>query len=209
MRSTINSAAMAMRYTLPSYHLCSCLATLSEMHIFSSGAALPGLRTGIGLIPEDRKAQGTVLGLSIKENIVYSVLHRINKLGVVQTHQEKELVDSYVDKLSIKTPSVTQLVAKLSGGNQQKVVLARALATHPKVLILNGPTVGVDIGAKYDIHNLLKQLASEGVAVIVVSDDTAEVISTCDRALVMQGGQITGELAKEDLNAQNLADAAG
>ena len=87
-------------------------------------------------------------------------------------------------------------------------MLARALATSPKVLILNGPTVGVDIGAKYDIHNLLKKLAAQGMAVFVVSDDTAEVIATCDRVVIMQGGCITGRLEKSELTEQNLAAAA-
>jgi len=99
-------------------------------------------------------------------------------------------------------------VQTLSGGNQQKVVLARGLANHPKVLILNGPTVGVDIGAKYDIHRLLRDLAAEGMAIIVVSDDAAEVVTTCDRALVMQAGQVTGKLSAQDLSADVLTAQA-
>ena len=167
-------------------------------------------KAGISLVPEDRLTEGLFLPQSIVDNITVTRLDDIgSSIGVVNHNKVVEESAKWVKDIGVATKDHTFPVSTLSGGNQQKVVLARALATHPKVLILNGPTVGVDIGAKYDIHNLLKQLAADGMAVVVVSDDTAEVISTCDRALVMQGGQITGELAKEELNAQNLADAAG
>ena len=167
-------------------------------------------KAGISLVPEDRLTEGLFLPQSIVDNITVTRLDDIAAaLGVVNRGKVVDESAQWVKDIGVATKDHTFPVSTLSGGNQQKVVLARALATHPKVLILNGPTVGVDIGAKYDIHNLLKQLAADGMAVVVVSDDTAEVISTCDRALVMQGGRITGELAKEDLNAQNLADAAG
>jgi len=167
-------------------------------------------KAGVSLVPEDRLTEGLFLPQSIVDNITVTRLDNLGTaIGYVDRAKVVEESAKWVSDIGVATKDHTFPVSTLSGGNQQKVVLARALATHPKVLILNGPTVGVDIGAKYDIHNLLKQLASEGVAIIVVSDDTAEVIATCDRALIMQSGRITGELAKHDLTAQNLADAAG
>ena len=114
----------------------------------------------------------------------------------------------WVKELGVATKNHEFPVQTLSGGNQQKVVLAKWLANSPKILILNGPTVGVDIGAKYDIHKLLHKLAAEGMAIIVVSDDTAEVIATCDSAIVMHDGRITGVLENEDLTEAKLAEAA-
>ncbi|MBQ6595455.1 MAG: sugar ABC transporter ATP-binding protein [Clostridia bacterium] len=167
-------------------------------------------KAGVSLVPEDRLTEGLFLPQSIVDNITVTQLDTLGTaVGYVDRSKVLEESAKWVRDIGVATKDHTFPVSTLSGGNQQKVVLARALATHPKVLILNGPTVGVDIGAKYDIHNLLKQLASEGVAIIVVSDDTAEVIATCDRALIMQNGRITGELSRENLTAQNLADAAG
>ena len=131
-----------------------------------------------------------------------------NKLGVLSNKNVVDESAKWVQDIGVATKNHEFPVQTLSGGNQQKVVLGRWLANNPKVLILNGPTVGVDIGAKYDIHKLLRELAASGMAIIVVSDDTAEVIATCDRAIVMQAGRVTGNLSAEDLNAETLAQAA-
>ncbi len=164
---------------------------------------------GIALVPEDRLTEGLFLPQSIIRNITVSRYDAMsNALGFMSNSELTEESQKWVDELGVATKDHTLPVGTLSGGNQQKVVLARWLANAPKVLILNGPTVGVDIGAKYDIHTLLHNLASEGMAIIVVSDDTAEVIATCDRAMVMQGGRITNELSKENLTEENLANAA-
>lgn len=166
-------------------------------------------KKGISLVPEDRLTEGLFLPQSIMENITVTRLDDISvKGGFINHHKIEEESAQWVKDIGVVTADHKNPVSTLSGGNQQKVVLARALSTSPKVLILNGPTVGVDIGAKYDIHNLLKKLAVQGMAILVVSDDTAEVIDTCDRAIIMQGGRITGSLTKEELNAQNLAKAA-
>ncbi len=164
---------------------------------------------GISLVPEDRLTEGLFLPQSIADNITVTRLDEIAAKGGV-VNREKVMRESadWVKDIGVVTRDHTFPVVTLSGGNQQKVVLARALATNPKVLILNGPTVGVDIGAKYDIHKMLKELAAKGMAIIVVSDDTSEVIATCDRAIIMQGGRITGQLEKEELDEQKLADAA-
>ena len=126
---------------------------------------IDAINAGIGLITEDRRGNGIFGCLSIKDNVGVSIYNKYLKAGFVLDHKKmNKVVDDSIKKLSIKTPSMNEHISNLSGGNQQKVVLARWLATHPKILILNGPTVGVDIGAKYDIHKLLRELAKQGMA---------------------------------------------
>lgn len=158
----------------------------------------------IALVPEDRLTEGLFIPQSITDNITVTRLNSLSKMGVLNKGRLMNEASTWVEKLEIATQNPTNAAGTLSGGNQQKVVLAKWLSDNPKILILNGPTVGVDIGAKYDIHKLLKQLAMQGMSIIVVSDDTAEVVSLCDRAIVMQGGKMTGALEKEDLNTVNL-----
>lgn len=161
----------------------------------------------IALVPEDRLTEGLFIPQSITDNITVTRLNSLSSMGVLNKGRLMNEASTWVEKLEIATQNPTNAVGTLSGGNQQKVVLAKWLSDNPKILILNGPTVGVDIGAKYDIHKLLKQLAMQGMSIIVVSDDTAEVVSLCDRAIVMQGGKMTGALEKEDLNTVNLNKA--
>lgn len=161
----------------------------------------------IALVPEDRLTEGLFIPQSITDNITVTRLNSLSKMGVLNKGRLMNEASTWVEKLEIATQNPTNAAGTLSGGNQQKVVLAKWLSDNPKILILNGPTVGVDIGAKYDIHKLLKQLAMQGMSIIVVSDDTAEVVSLCDRAIVMQGGKMTGALEKEDLNTVNLNKA--
>lgn len=167
-------------------------------------------KKGIALVPEDRLTEGLFLPQPIYKNISVASLDRIAKKGGILNEQnEKELSIGWVKELGVATKDQTLPVMTLSGGNQQKVVLAKCLATHPIVLILNGPTVGVDIGAKYDIHHLLRKLAGQGMAILVVSDDVAEITALCDRAVIMKGGQMTGELDGESLNRDNLYKVTG
>lgn len=161
----------------------------------------------IALVPEDRLTEGLFIPQSITDNITVTRLNSLSKMGVLNKGRLMNEASTWVEKLEIATQNPTNAAGTLSGGNQQKVVLAKWLSDNPKILILNGPTVGVDIGAKYDIHKLLKQLSMQGMSIIVVSDDTAEVVSLCDRAIVMQGGKMTGALEKEDLNTVNLNKA--
>ncbi len=162
-------------------------------------------KCGIALVPEDRLTEGLFLPQPIYKNISVTCLDALAKMaGVLKEDDEKTLSQSWVDDIGVATKDHTLPVSTLSGGNQQKVVLARCLATKPKVLILNGPTVGVDIGAKYDIHKLLRGLAKNGMAVLVVSDDVAEVSALCDRAIIMKAGKFAGELKGEELNNENL-----
>ena len=164
---------------------------------------------GIALVPEDRLTEGLFLPQSIIKNITVTRFDALaGRLGFIREDSLVEESAKWVKELGVATKNHEFPVQTLSGGNQQKVVLAKWLANNPKILILNGPTVGVDIGAKYDIHKLLHKLAADGMAIIVVSDDTAEGIASCDSANVMHDGRITGILEKEDLTEAKLAEAA-
>lgn len=166
------------------------------------------LESGIGLIPEDRKAQGVVLCLSVRENIVYSILPHICKFGVVSKHKEAQIVEQYIKDLSVKTPSTDQLVAKLSGGNQQKVVLARVLATNCDVVIFDEPTRGIDVGAKSEIYELMRKLAEEGKGIIMISSEMPELIGMSDRIIVMSNGYACAELRPDEYDQARILEIA-
>ena len=146
---------------------------------------------GIALVPEDRLTEGLFLSRSIGENIVISEMDEFaGALGVLDKKRIAEEEKRWVTDLEVATPDPDNAVSPLSGGNQQKVVLAKWLATKPDVLILNGPTVGVDIGSKYTIHSILQRLAREGMAIVIISDDIAEVLTNCSKVLIMRAGRI-------------------
>jgi ribose transport system ATP-binding protein len=149
---------------------------------------------GIGLVPEDRKEQGLVTGLSVRQNISMPMLKALSSLNVLSLRKEQRLAESYVSKLAIKTPTIEQKATFLSGGNQQRVVIAKWLATQPKLLIVDEPTRGVDVGAKSEIHALLCDLAREGMAIMMISSDLPEVLAMSDRVLVMRKGSIAADL---------------
>ena len=153
------------------------------------------IANGIGYVPEDRLSEGLFLPRAISDNVVISEIdHLSNKLGVVDRKKRQEEAERWVKELAIATPNPDNACSTLSGGNQQRIVLAKWLACNLDVLILNGPTVGVDIGSKHDIHAILQRLAGEGMAVIIISDDLPEVLQNCSRLLVMKGGQIVARL---------------
>ncbi|RKX72637.1 MAG: sugar ABC transporter ATP-binding protein [Spirochaetes bacterium] len=153
------------------------------------------VNSGIAYVPEDRLSEGLFLQQSIARNTYVSILDRLqNKLGFVDFPKADITVETWIDNLSIATPSKENPVSSLSGGNQQRVVLARWLATDAKILILNGPTVGVDIGSKEDIHNKLRELARSGLAILIISDDIPEIVQNCNRIFVMHKGQIVERL---------------
>ena len=153
------------------------------------------IANGIGYVPEDRLSEGLFLPRAISDNVVISEIdHLSNKLGVVDRKKRQEEVERWVKELAIATPNPDNACSTLSGGNQQRIVLAKWLACNLDVLILSGPTVGVDIGSKHDIHAILQRLAGEGMAVIIISDDLPEVLQNCSRLLVMKGGQIVARL---------------
>ena len=166
------------------------------------------ISAGIGLVPEDRKEQGLVTGLSVQQNVGMAMLGALSRAGVVSASREQRLAHHYVGKLAIKTPSVDQRVVNLSGGNQQRVVIAKWLATRPKVLLVDEPTRGIDVGATAEIHGLLCELAAEGVAVLMISSDMREILAMSDRILVMHQGRITGELPGRDATQEAIMHLA-
>lgn len=153
------------------------------------------MRNKIGYVPEDRLTEGLFLDQSIGRNIVISEMdHFSSKLGIINEEKRDADIAKWVSELKIKVADPNLPASTLSGGNQQRIVLAKWLATNPEVLILNGPTVGVDIGSKHDMHAILHELAKNGLGIIIISDDLPEVITNCSRVLIMRGGKITGEV---------------
>lgn len=159
---------------------------------------------GLGFVPEDRKQQGLVLGMAVYENITMATLNRLTRALVIDSAQERAISERYVDQLRIRTPGIRQLVKYLSGGNQQKVVLAKWLAVHPAILILDEPTRGIDVGAKAEIHALMSQFAQQGMGVILISSELPELLGMCDRVLVMSTGTITGEFDRADFDQEKI-----
>jgi ABC-type sugar transport system ATPase subunit len=160
---------------------------------------------GIGLVPEDRKQQALFLTLAISTNLSIASHDRISAFRYfISSSKEEALVDEYRKLLNIRMASGDQLVGNLSGGNQQKVVLARWLALRPKVLIVDEPTRGIDVGAKVEVHNLLFQMAASGIAVIVISSELPEVLALADRIVTMREGHVTGEILRADADQEKL-----
>jgi inositol transport system ATP-binding protein len=160
---------------------------------------------GIGLVPEDRKQQALFLALAIRTNLSIAAHDRISSLGVfISRAKEDKLVEEYKKLLNIRMASPDQIVGNLSGGNQQKVVLARWLALRPKVLIVDEPTRGIDVGAKVEVHNLLFEMAASGIAIIVISSELPEVLALSDRIVTMREGRITGEMSGTDADQEKL-----
>jgi simple sugar transport system ATP-binding protein len=181
-----------------------------EIHIDGKAVRLGSVRSaiahGIGYVPEDRLTEGLFLERSIGSNIVISEIDSfVSSLGVLDQRRADAEAQRWVNELRIATPDPENPVSTLSGGNQQRVVLAKWLAIRPRVLILNGPTVGVDIGSKHDIHRVLRDLATEGLAVIIISDDIPEVLANCNRVLVMNDGRIMSELDPAVTDEHDLA----
>ena len=153
---------------------------------------------------EDRKLFGLVLGMEVGENISLSCLEDISWYQVINKQKEDELIERYTRSLKIKTAGSKAIVNNLSGGNQQKVVIAKWLATNPRVLLLDEPTRGVDVAAKVEIYQLMNKLAKEGVAIVMVSSDLPEVLSMSDRLLIMHEGQAIKELDKEEATQEKV-----
>jgi len=167
------------------------------------------LRAGMALVPEDRKQQGLIVDMAVRENISLAALTvRKNKLGLLDRGRERDDARRMVQAMNIKTPSDRQVVRLLSGGNQQKVVLAKWLILKPRVLLLDEPTRGIDVGAKQEIYRLMEELAADGVAVLFVSSEMEEILHMSDRALVMHEGRITGELSRSELSEEAVMHLA-
>jgi ribose transport system ATP-binding protein len=175
-----------------------------EVHIKTTGDAV---RLGIGFLPEDRKEQGLVLGMSCRENMSIAKLPWINNYGFLSQTKEDDIYKEFKGKLSISTPGPAQKVITLSGGNQQKIVLAKWLTLQPKMLILDEPTRGIDVGSKAEIHKLIAKLAESGIAVIVISSEMPEIMGVSDRIITMRAGKTTGEFAGDEITETNLINA--
>ena len=162
---------------------------------------------GISLVPEDRKGQGLVLGMNCRDNMTLPQVGDLSSGLFVATGAETDIFDKYKDKLDIRTPGWKQTVGNLSGGNQQKIVIGKWLSMHPKVLIVDEPTRGIDVGSKSEIHNLIRELAAQGYAVIVVSSEMPEVLHVSDRIVAMFSGKVMRTFTSEEVTEESLIQA--
>jgi ABC-type sugar transport system ATPase subunit len=184
-------------------------------HIYLEGKELfikspnDAVKVGISYVPENRLQEGLILSKSIEDNISLTVLDSISgKAGLINREKKKSLTKEWMDKLEIKPPIPEMTASKLSGGNQQRVVISKWLATTPKVLIVDEPTNGVDIGAKSEIHKLLRDLAEQGLGIIIISSELPEILAIADRVAVMRRGKITAEFFCEDLSQEDIMSKA-
>jgi ribose transport system ATP-binding protein len=166
------------------------------------------IKKGIAYVSEDRKQKGALLDVTIRENITIAIQKRISKCFVINRNKETTIAEKYKKQLGIKAPSIYQLVKNLSGGNQQKVVLAKWLASEPELIILDEPTRGIDVGAKYEIYKLINELVMQKKAVIMISSEMEELIGVSDRIIVLSEGLMTGELLKPEFNQERILEFA-
>lgn len=166
------------------------------------------IHSGVGFVPEDRKAQGLFLNMGVRQNIVLAALDTLTRLGIVLRTRANALTSSLIKQLDIRPPNQQQRVRNLSGGNQQKVVIARWLALEPRVLLLDEPTRGIDVGAKSEVHALLDQMAKTGVAILMVSSELPEILSVCDRILVMREGRLMLETEPDSTTQDEIMRVA-
>jgi rhamnose transport system ATP-binding protein len=176
-----------------------------RVNITSPAAAI---QHGIAYVPEDRRRHGVVLDLPISHNITLATLDRLAKFGALDFQQERKLAVEYINRFAVKTPATFAPVATLSGGNQQKVALSRWLATEPRVLILDEPTQGIDVGAKAEIHTLMGDLAARGLAILMISSELPEVLGMSDRVAVMHAGTVVDVLPRAEATQQNVLSLA-
>jgi rhamnose transport system ATP-binding protein len=162
------------------------------------------IRLGISYVPEDRRQHGVVLEMSVAANTTLADLSAVSRRGLIKRSAERQIAEQYVGRFRIKTPSIASPVNALSGGNQQKVALARWLSTNPSVLILDEPTQGVDVGAKAEIHELMQTLAERGLAILMISSELPEILGMSDRIVVMQAGRVAGVLSRGEATQDRL-----
>ena len=165
------------------------------------------VKLGIGLVPENRKLQGLILGMACDDNLTLPRLDRMQTMGFLKNSVQKSLFREYAEKLAISTPGPKQPVGKLSGGNQQKIVIGKWISLNPKLLILDEPTRGIDVGSKSEIHRLIGRMAADGIAVLVISSEMPEIIGVSDRIITMREGRVTDEFNKEEVTEKKLIRA--
>ena len=173
-----------------------------------AASAADGVKAGIGLVPEDRKLEGVFLNYTIEWNIPVMSLKRVSKFGFMNFRELDRLTKTYVDTLAIKTPSVKQEVRNLSGGNQQKVVVAKVLAAENEILIFDEPTRGIDVGAKQEIYKLMNSLVEQGKSILMISSEMEELLGMSDRIVVLHEGRVTGELQKDEFSQDKVLELA-
>jgi ribose transport system ATP-binding protein len=166
------------------------------------------IQQGLGLLTEDRKNMGLFLEMGVGWNISFPIVRKLSKYGVVDTKTEKDITEQYRERINIKTPNMEQRVINLSGGNQQKVVLAKSLAAESDILIFDEPTRGIDVGAKQEIYQLMCELAENGNAILMISSDMEELLGMSDRIIVLSEGRLTGEVQKEQFSQDYILDLA-
>ena len=164
------------------------------------------IKKGMGFCTEDRKTEGIIPHLSVRENITIALLPKLNSFGFVKTKEQDEIVRSCIDRLKIKTPTPEQAICNLSGGNQQKVLLARWMCMNPKLMILDEPTRGIDVGAKAEIEQLIQEFSKSGISVLMISSEIAELERNCDRIIVMREGRVIGELAGDQISQDKVME---
>jgi rhamnose transport system ATP-binding protein len=174
----------------------------------AAGRPAAAVRAGLALVPEDRRQQGLALELSIARNASMTVLGRLVKHGLISTRSETQLANQWGTRLRLKAGDPNAPVGTLSGGNQQKVVLGKWLATGPKVLIIDEPTRGIDVGAKAEVYSALAELVRDGMAVLMISSELPEVLGMADRVLVMHEGRISADIARADADEERIMGAA-
>ena len=172
-----------------------------------TGSVAAAMHAGIVMLPEDRKADGIVPGLSVRENIALAALPTLSRAGIVSRRRQDEVVDKFIRRLRIKASSPEQKVGELSGGNQQKVLLARLLARNPRLLLLDEPTRGIDIGAKAEVQGLIDELAAEGLGVVLISSEFEEVVEGSDSVVVLRDGRVVGTLVGPEVTEDALMSA--
>ena len=166
------------------------------------------MEQGVALVPEDRRQQGLFMPASIARNSAIVTLKALRRFGLVSARREREMADVWAERLRLKHAGLDQPVERLSGGNQQKVVLAKWLATNPRLLVVDEPTRGIDVGTKAEVHRLLSEQASHGMAVLMVSSELPEVLGMADRVLVMREGRLMAEIARSEATQENVMLAA-
>ncbi|MDQ7903960.1 sugar ABC transporter ATP-binding protein [Phytohabitans sp. ZYX-F-186] len=176
-------------------------------HALRKGSPAAAIRAGASLLPEDRKAEGIVPTMSVRDNIALAALPRLSRAGIVSEARVDRVVQTLMKRLRIKATSPHQKVSELSGGNQQKVLLARSLATGAKVLLLDEPTRGIDVGAKAEVQALIDELAAEGLGVLLISSDLEELVEGSDRVVVLRDGAVVGELSGDEVTEEAIMRA--
>lgn len=164
------------------------------------------IKRGMGFCTEDRKVEGIIPHLSVKENITIALLPKLHSFGFVKTKEQDAIVKSYIERLKIKTPTPEQAICNLSGGNQQKVLLARWMCMNPKLMILDEPTRGIDVGAKAEIEQLIQEFSKNGISVLMISSEIAELERNCDRIVVMREGRVIDELTGDDISQDRVME---